>query len=143
MSSKQKLVVLLVVVVGGAVVGGLPFARAMHYRIACEKVLNRVAARQSPAAVFALPEELRKLAAGSGIDPAGVEVRVALRRVGFVEAPAYRLQAYTHHGRWNDAIVAVVDNDHVSEDYLLELGRGGVELLGMPEEAALAGQGEE
>jgi len=140
MSSKKRLALLLLVFVGGALWFGLPFYRAMSYRMVCEKVVLRVAGQPTPKAVFALAKELKKLSRGSGIDPAKVEVTVRLRRVGFAEAPTYRLEASVVHGTWNDLLVGKVDDDHVTRDYLFELVRGGIELAGMPEETELAGR---
>lgn len=138
MSSKQRLALLLVVFVGGALWAGIPFARAMRYRFMCEEVLERVAARPAPANVFALADELRQLAPKAGIDPGLVQITISLRRVGFEEAPTYYLRAQIQHGKFDDLLVAKVDDEHATRDYILELAAGGVELSGMPEEAAFA-----
>ena len=88
--------------------------------------------------MFALAGELERLAPKAGLDPGLVQITISLRRVGFEEAPIYRLRARIQHGPWDDLLVARVDDAEVSRDFILELAAGGVELSGMPEEAALA-----
>jgi len=129
---------LLVVFVGGALWAGLPFARAMRYRFMCQEAIERVAARPAPTNVFALADELRQLAPKAGVDPGLVQITISFRRVGFEEAPVYFLRARIQHGKWDDLLVAKVDDEHATRDYILELAAGGVELSGMPEEAAFA-----